>query len=69
MDPEPVNKDRRPAMLLATLGLIGVTGAAVAGLAYDAVVNGNAPSIAQLGTLATLGLGGLLALSGNKTKD
>lgn len=66
--PEPTYKERRPVTLLATIGLIGVTGGAVAGLVYDSIVNGNPPSITQLGTLATLGFGGLLALSGNKTK-
>ena len=65
---EPTYRERRPVTLLATIGLIGVTGGAVAGLVYDSIVNGNAPSIAQLGTLATLGFGGLLALSGNKQK-
>lgn len=66
--PEEGNyKQRRPVTLLATIGLIGVTGAAVGGLVYDAIVNGNAPSISQIGTLATLGVGGLLALSGTKT--
>lgn len=65
-EPEPSYKERRPVTLLATLGLIAVTGGAVAGLVYDSVVNGNPPSIAQLGTLATLGFGGLLALSGSR---
>lgn len=61
-------KQRRPVTLLAALGLIAVTGAAVGGLVYDLAVNGNANSLTQLGTLATLGVGGLLALSGNKQK-
>lgn len=62
-------KHRREAALIASLGIIALSGAAVGGLVYDLVINGNQTSLTQLGTLATLGLGGLLALSGGKKPD
>lgn len=62
-------KERRPVTLLAALGIIAIAGAAVGGLIYDLAVNGNGQSLTQLGTLATLGLGGLLALSGTKNNE
>lgn len=62
-------KSRRSTALLAALGLVAITGGAVAGLVYDAIINGGAPSIAQLSTIATLGVGGLLALAGVKEKN
>lgn len=69
---DPCDKDhvkaRRSATLLAALGLMGITGGSVFALGYDAVVNGSAPSIAQLSTIATLGVGGLLALAGAQDK-
>lgn len=61
-------KTRRSATLLAALGLIAVTGGSVFALGYDAVVNGSSPSITQLSTIATLGVGGLLALAGAQEK-
>lgn len=64
-----IAKSRRPAALLASLGLIVITGGAVGGITYDLVVNGNAQSLTILSTLATLGMGGLLALSGTKRSD
>lgn len=59
-------KERRPVTILAAFGIIAVSGTAVGGLVYDLVVNKSSQSLTQLGTLATLGLGGLLALSGTK---
>lgn len=61
-------KTRRHAALIATFGLLMVAGGATAGFIYDVVVNGNGSSMTQLGTLATLALGGLLAISGSKQK-
>lgn len=64
------NKTRRTSALLAALGLLGVTSAAVGGLIYDVAVNKSSQSLTQIGTLATLGMGGLLALAGaSKQKD
>lgn len=68
IDPSAFTKERRPVTLIAAFGILVITGASVGGLIYDLAVNGNAGSLAQLGTLAALGLGGLLALSGNKNK-
>jgi hypothetical protein len=66
IDPNAFTKDRRPVTILAAFGIIAIAGAAVGGLIYDVTVNGGTTSLTQLGTLATLGLGGLLALSGTK---
>lgn len=60
------DKDRRPPALLAARGLVVISGGAVGGLIYDLAVNGNQQALTQLGTLATLGVGGLLALAGAK---
>lgn len=57
-------KERRPITFLAAFGLVVITAGAAGGIAYDLVVNGRSESLTQLGTLATLGLGGLLALAG-----
>lgn len=62
-------KARRPVTLLAAFGLIAVTVGAVGGLVYDLAINGGTASLTQLGTLATLGVGGLLALAGNRQSD
>jgi hypothetical protein len=69
IDPNAFLKARRPVTILAAFGILVISGAAVGGLIYDLAVNGNQQSLTQLGTLATLGLGGLLALSGNKSKN
>lgn len=69
IDPNAFVKERRPVTILAAFGILLITGASVGGLIYDLAVNGNAGSISQLGTLAALGLGGLLALSGSRNKD
>lgn len=59
-------KTRRTTAVLAALGLIIITSGATAGLVYDIVFNNNQQSLTQIGTLATLGVGGLLALAGAK---
>lgn len=65
--PDPgTYRERRPATLLAALGLIAVTSGAVGGIVYDLAINGNSVSLTHLGTLATLGMGGLLALAGGR---
>lgn len=51
------------------LGLIVVTGATVAGLCYRAVIEGDGQAVTTMGTIATLGIGGLLALAGAKKED
>lgn len=66
---QEIAKSRRPAALLAAVGLIAITGGAVGGITYDLVINGNAQSLTILSTLATLGMGGLLALSGTKRSE
>jgi len=63
-----IAKSRRPAALLAALGLIAIAAGAVGGLIYNVVVNDGSQSLTQLGTLATLCVGGLLALAGAKEK-
>lgn len=68
IDPAAFTKDRRPVTIMAAFGIMAIAGAAVGGLVYDLVLNGSQQSLTQLGTLATLGLGGLLALAGNKNK-
>lgn len=68
-EPDTVIKSPRPAALLAALGLVVITGGAVAGLVYDLAINNSAQSLTQLGTLATLGVGGLLALAGARKGD
>jgi hypothetical protein len=68
IDPNAFTKERRPVTILAAFGILIVTGGALGALVYDTVINGNPQSLTQIGTLATLGLGGLLALSGNKSK-
>lgn len=69
IDPEAFKKERRPVTILAAFGILIISGGAVGVLGYDVVINGNPQSLTQIGTLATLGLGGLLALSGNKNKS
>lgn len=66
---QDIAKSRRPAALLATFGLVAITAGAVGGLVYSVIVNGDQQSLVQLGTLGTLGLGGLLALSGGKANN
>lgn len=61
---QEIEKSRRPAALIATIGLIGVAGGSVGGLVYDLAVNGGSQSIPLLGTLATAAVAGLLALAG-----
>lgn len=64
---QEIVKSRRPAALIATVGLIGVAGGAVGGLVYDLAINGGTQSLTYLGTIATLSVGGLLALAGART--
>lgn len=69
VDPNAFTKERRPVTIIAAFGIMVIAGSAVGGLIYDLAVNGNAQSVTILGTLGTLGLGGLLALAGNKGKE
>lgn len=73
-DEEDRRHRHRPARslaALAALGLVAVTGMAVAALCYVLVIAdpGNAQVLSQLGTLATLGVGALVALAGAKRDE
>jgi hypothetical protein len=63
-------KTRRTASLLAAMGLVLITGGAVGGLVYDLTLGDNSEqTLTQIGTIATLGVGGLLALAGARKEQ
>lgn len=59
-------KQRRTTALMAALGLVVITGGATAGLVYAVILKDSTQALTTLATIATLGIGGLLALAGAK---